>query len=563
MTEAPARPAQDPRPRQPRTARSCASFGPLLQRIDPVVEELRAFTPETVGFFQNSADAAAPYDVNGHMIRIAAGLANTMPPSTASGGVVEPGECAPGLLAEPFHRFPGDARVRSVGRLRGQLHRRRRLMPDQLAKATAAIVAGLLVVVIGILVVTSRPPAGANEVVAEFDDAFPLIEGMYVRVDGAIAGSVGPIEVNDQGNAEVTLLLDESIEEPMARRPRRRSASRTRPATATSRSSRTRRGRIEPLGDDGLACEIDRRRRDAARRRWSRPRLDDLLNAFGEPERAGVKLILNELATALEQRGESIHDAAFELKPALESANTALAEVNEQNAALRSLITSAEDVTGQAAERSTELDRLINGLEATVVTTAEHGVALDASLERLPATASEARTTLAALTRAAVEGRPLAEEVATGAPELATAIERLPAFLDDAEATIDATKPTLELTRRLLKAALPSLIVGKDRVDHRCLRLHRRRVGPDQLGAGRHRRPRQRRRLPGPLRRRLLRRPRRGDALAARLRRRRRPARRTCRPTRPSTRTATSCACRRSSTAGSSGCRSSRAASPT
>jgi hypothetical protein len=121
-------------------------------------------------------------------------------------------------------------------------------------------------------------------------------------------------------------------------------------------------------------------------------------------------------------------------------------------------------VTGQAAERSTELERLINGLEATVVTTAEHGAALDASLERLPATASQAKTTLAALTRAAVEGRPLAEEVAIGAPELATAIERLPAFLDDAEATIDASKPTLELTRRLLVAALPSLIVGKDRV---------------------------------------------------------------------------------------------------
>ena len=82
-------------------------FGPLLQRMDPVVEELRAFTPETVGFFQNSADAAAPFNEDGHMIRIAAGRANEMPPSTASGGVVEPGECSPGLLAEPFHRFPG------------------------------------------------------------------------------------------------------------------------------------------------------------------------------------------------------------------------------------------------------------------------------------------------------------------------------------------------------------------------------------------------------------------------------------------------------------------------
>lgn len=82
-------------------------FGPLLQRMLPVVEELRTFTPETVSFFMNSADAAAPYDAAGHMIRIAAGLANQMPSSTAGGGTVEPGECSPGLLAEPFHRLPG------------------------------------------------------------------------------------------------------------------------------------------------------------------------------------------------------------------------------------------------------------------------------------------------------------------------------------------------------------------------------------------------------------------------------------------------------------------------
>ncbi len=335
-------------------------------------------------------------------------------------------------------------------------------MPDQLARATAAIVAGLLVAVIGILVVTSRPPAGANEVVAEFDDAFPLIEGMYVRVDGAIAGSVGPIEVNDQGNAEVTLLLDESIEPPMG------------DARATIRQQDTTgdsyvafepnpEGSDRPLGPEGLRCEVTAAG-ETCPQTMVAPRLDDLLNAFGEPERAGVKLILNELATALEQRGESLHDAAFELRPALATANAALAEVNEQNTALKSLITSAENVTGQAADRNTELDRLIMGLEATVVTTAQHGTALNASLERLPATAASARTTLAALRRAAVEGRPLAEEVASGAPELATAIERLPAFLDDADATIDASTPTLELARRLLKAALPSLIVGKDRV---------------------------------------------------------------------------------------------------
>ncbi len=87
-------------------------------------------------------------------------------------------------------------------------------MPDVVAKTMAFICGALLVATCAVLYVTSRPQAGANEVVAEFQDAFPILEGMYVRVDGAIAGSVGPVEVTDDGLAEVTLILDETIEDP-------------------------------------------------------------------------------------------------------------------------------------------------------------------------------------------------------------------------------------------------------------------------------------------------------------------------------------------------------------
>jgi phospholipid/cholesterol/gamma-HCH transport system substrate-binding protein len=97
----------------PETRRVLRKFGPLTQRLLPVVESLRVFTPEQVGFFQNGADAAANYDANGHMIRIAAGGANMMPmsidnrPGDPYLNPVAPGECGTGLLAEPFHRLPG------------------------------------------------------------------------------------------------------------------------------------------------------------------------------------------------------------------------------------------------------------------------------------------------------------------------------------------------------------------------------------------------------------------------------------------------------------------------
>ncbi len=71
--------------------------------------------------------------------------------------------------------------------------------------------------------------------------------------------------------------------------------------------------------------------------------------------RQGLKLILVELGKGLERRGDDLNGAVLALRPGLEAADEALAEVRSQNAALRSLIADAEAVTGQAAARSREL----------------------------------------------------------------------------------------------------------------------------------------------------------------------------------------------------------------
>lgn len=82
-------------------------LNPAVDLLNPVADELRIYTPETIGFLQNVADAAASYDANGHLIRVASTSANTLPPSTASGGTLSPFDCGPGLLEAPFSRAPG------------------------------------------------------------------------------------------------------------------------------------------------------------------------------------------------------------------------------------------------------------------------------------------------------------------------------------------------------------------------------------------------------------------------------------------------------------------------
>ncbi len=324
-------------------------------------------------------------------------------------------------------------------------------MNDLMARLVAITTAVLLVGTLAAVYISSHSGGSGATVKAEFDDVYPLLPGMHVRVDGAIAGSVGDIEITDQGTALVSLELFEGTAPPSADAT---AAIRQQDITGDSYVA------LEPGDDDeALGDEVIGTRRTVVA-----PRFDDLLNSFNEPVRQGLKLILIELGKGLERRGADLNEAVLQLRPGLQAAGEALAEVRSQNAALRSLIGDAEAVTGEAASHSRELGGLVDSLSTTLRTTAEHGAALDAAIERLPETAERSRVTLGKLANLATEAEPLARVVADSAPDLAITFRRLGPFLDDARATMDTVGPTLHLVDRLLTASLPTLREAPSRV---------------------------------------------------------------------------------------------------
>ncbi|MTD42768.1 MCE family protein [Conexibacter sp. W3-3-2] len=337
-------------------------------------------------------------------------------------------------------------------------------MPDVLARAMAVIMGGLLVGVIGVLVITSRPPSDSRQVVAEFRDAFPILEGMAVRSNGAPAGSVGKTTVNDEGLARVTLLLDKDLPAPRADAT---ATIRQFDSTGDSYISFDPGTAPEPLrkkdGEPTVTCDAPEPGAPCTNT-LAAPRLDDLINAFGPPEEAGVKLIIESLSQALEGRGADVNRAALRLVPTLDAANKALAEVNGQNAALKRLITDMEDVSRQGASRSRELGTLIDGLARTLDTTAARTGALDRGLQALPETQRQLRTMLASLRRTADETRPLADQLRAGAPGLGRLLDRAPGFLDDLRFALRQSGPTLELTRKLLVSGAPTIAADPQRV---------------------------------------------------------------------------------------------------
>ncbi|MEA2348882.1 MAG: phospholipid/cholesterol/gamma-HCH transport system substrate-binding protein [Thermoleophilaceae bacterium] len=81
-------------------------FPPVIEKAIPLAKDLTAYIPETIGFFQNFGAATGSYDANGHLINLATGLAQTLPPSTAGARVTD-SECTPGVLEKPLTRLPG------------------------------------------------------------------------------------------------------------------------------------------------------------------------------------------------------------------------------------------------------------------------------------------------------------------------------------------------------------------------------------------------------------------------------------------------------------------------
>ena len=81
-------------------------LGSLINQVLPLGNALRAYIPDTVGFFQNLGSAIGTYDANGHIVNISGGVFQT-PPASVTSRELGPGDCTNGALALPFTRAPG------------------------------------------------------------------------------------------------------------------------------------------------------------------------------------------------------------------------------------------------------------------------------------------------------------------------------------------------------------------------------------------------------------------------------------------------------------------------
>lgn len=299
-----------------------------------------------------------------------------------------------------------------------------------------AAVATVAVAVIAVAVIVLGT-GSSYQIKAIFQNASQIVTGDTVDVAGNPVGSVSDIALTPDGQAQLTLTINNSAFEPLHEGTKAtvRQASlsgianryidlRLGPATAP---------KIPPngvIGTNDTTSAVD---------------LDQLFNTLDAPTIKGLQEVVQGSATQYAGRGKQAQAAWEYLNPAVASSAALFGEINRSTPRFTRFIVKSSNLVTDLAQRSADLSGLVRHLATTTQAFAAQQTALGESIQRLPffmrlanTTFVNLRTALDALTplvnaskpvapkleELLVQLRPLAEESVPTVRALATVVER-------------------------------------------------------------------------------------------------------------------------------------------
>ena len=179
-----------------------------LKKSQPVIEFIRPYAPDLVGWFRDFGQGAGNYDANGHFGRVAPQFNayqfndTPVPLLTPQDPSQRLTSSIPELLLPRAAPLPGlgesapGRRLRAVPRQ--QRHARLRPQPahprivKRVAVITAVIAAAVVVAILG---TGASGDGGTYQVRAIFDNAVSVIPGEDVKIAGVKVGKIGALDV--------------------------------------------------------------------------------------------------------------------------------------------------------------------------------------------------------------------------------------------------------------------------------------------------------------------------------------------------------------------------------
>ena len=297
--------------------------------------------------------------------------------------------------------------------------------PSTAARVVAALLVVLAVAVVGYLLFAG---GGGYHVKAVFLNAGQLVRGNQVQAGGVAIGSVEDIDVTQDGQAEVTLEIDDDDFKPL----RRGTRLLIRPNSLSGIANRFVDVQVGP--DDGE--EIPDGGRIDADDTQAAVELDQVFSLFDPRTRKATQDFIAGQAEALRGRGGELQEGVRYLGPALSTGSRLFGELTRDNRLLRDFLVDSSALVTALGERREDLAGVVRNLNLTFGALGSQQSALAESIQRLPPFMQRANTTFVNLRAALDDVDPLVDAAKPVARRLGPFLDEARMFARDAVPTV-------------------------------------------------------------------------------------------------------------------------------
>jgi phospholipid/cholesterol/gamma-HCH transport system substrate-binding protein len=290
----------------------------------------------------------------------------------------------------------------------------------------AALTAVGIAIVAVVLIVFSG--GSGYQVKAIFQNASQLVSGDQVQVAGNSVGSVSNISLTPNGQAELTLSINDAAYQPL----RQGTQATVRLTSLSGIANRYVDLRLGPAG----APTIPNNGTIATSNTTSAVDLDELFNTLNGPTRKGLQDVFQGSASQYQGEGQKLQQALQYLNPAVVSTSVLFSEINRDTNKFTNFIVKSSNLVSDLSQRSSDLSGLVQHLSTTTQALAAQHIALGQSIQRLPGFMRLANTTFVNLRNALDALTPLVNASKPVAPKLQKLLVQLKPLAEQAVPTV-------------------------------------------------------------------------------------------------------------------------------
>src|SRR5579859_1176411 len=333
-------------------------------------------------------------------------------------------------------------------------------MRNASAIGRGAALAALVIAAVAVAIILLSS-GSSYEVRAVFQNASQIVTGDQVDVAGTPIGTVSNISLTPNGQAELTLNINQSQFTPL----HQGTTAIIRQASLSGIANRYVQLDLGPAN----APKIPDKGMLPAGSTTSTVDLDELFNTLNSATRKGLQNVFQGSASQYAGRGNQAELAWQYLNPAIATSSILFHELNRDTAKFTRFVTKSSNLVTDLASRQSDLSGLISHLSTTFGALAAQHQALGQAITRLPGFMRLANTTFVNLRSALVDLTSLVNATRPVAPKLQKLLVQLRPLAVDAVPTIrdlsniisrpGPNNDLIELTK--LAVPLAQVTVGK------------------------------------------------------------------------------------------------------